>query len=175
MLLHRQHLDIEPPALVSAGPWQGLDATAYLRICICVFVCCRIWRNKERIIIIGGLGRSPHRGSRRHSPRWRVRHSSNSDQSTDYRGSAWFQIRPLHCHNISIGQKFAVDKMNTAKTAVSHSGSEARGPEQGPTSPMPRAGSAWTRLQFRPANLARKVSTKCCPTKRDSTRAAITN
>ena len=55
MLLHRQHLDIEPPALVSAGPWQGLDATAYLRIC--VFVCCRIWRNKERIIIIGGLGR----------------------------------------------------------------------------------------------------------------------
>ena len=37
--------------------------------------------------------------------------------------------------------------MNMAKTAVSHSSSEARGPaeaqgpEQGPTSPMPRAGS----------------------------------
>ena len=29
-------------------------------------------------------------------------------------------------NNISIGQKFAVDKMNMAKTAVSHSGSEAR-------------------------------------------------
>ena len=49
--------------------------------------------------------------------------------------------------NISIRQKFAVDKMNVAKTAVSHSGSEAwspvqsRGPGQGPTSPMPRAGS----------------------------------
>jgi len=38
--------------------------------------------------------------------------------------------------------------MNMAKTAVSHSGYEARGPAQargpgqGPTSPMPRAGSA---------------------------------
>jgi len=31
-------------------------------------------------------------------------------------------------HNIRIGQKFAVDKMNMAKTAVSHSGSKARGP-----------------------------------------------
>ena len=51
-------------------------------------------------------------------------------------------------NNISIGQKFAVDKMNMAKTAVSHIGSEARGPAQargpgqGATSPMPRAGSA---------------------------------
>jgi len=50
-------------------------------------------------------------------------------------------IRPLYCHNISIGQKFTVDKMNMAKTAVSHSGSEAWGPGQWPTSPMPRAGS----------------------------------
>ena len=39
------------------------------------------------------------------------------------------------------GQKFAVDKMNMAKTALLHSGFEARGPAQGPTSPMPRAGS----------------------------------
>ena len=56
-------------------------------------------------------------------------------------------------NNISIGQKFAVDKMNMAKTAVSHSGSEARGPAQargpgqGPTSPMPRAGSAYSRMK----------------------------
>jgi len=59
--------------------------------------------------------------------------SSNSDQSTDY---TWFQIRPLHCHNISIGQKFAVDKMNKAKTAVSHSGSEAP-LGKGPPCPCP--------------------------------------
>ena len=51
-------------------------------------------------------------------------------------------------NNISIGQKFAVHKMNMAKTAVSHSGSEARGSGQRPTLPMPRAGSDWLAIDF---------------------------
>ena len=69
--------------------------------------------------------------------------SSNSHQISLQTTEAALDFRFDHF----IGQKFAVDKMITAKTAVSHSGSEAldpaqaRGPGQGPTSPMPRAGS----------------------------------
>ena len=66
--------------------------------------------------------------------------SAFAEAALDFRFDHFIVIGP----NISIGQKFAVDKMKMAKTAVSHSGSEARGPAQargpgqGPTSPMPR-------------------------------------
>ena len=58
-------------------------------------------------------------------------------------------ICPLLIFGKASGKKFAVHKMNTAKTAFSHRGSEVRGPAQvwgagpGPTSPIPRAGCEW--------------------------------